>query len=118
MAGRPATSNLIHPERFEQERSNGAPSEVERIEVAAAERRALEAEARAAALDEKLKRTGEALVDANQELAQMPLLKHRLAEMYDRNAGLEAQVNSLLGSRSWRVTSFLRNLSHALKLQR
>jgi SAM-dependent methyltransferase len=70
-----------------------------------------ELEVREAELSERLRETGSALVDANQELAQMPVLKHRLAEMYDRTAGLEARVNTLLNSRSWRITGLLRRFS-------
>jgi DNA polymerase/3'-5' exonuclease PolX len=66
----------------------------------------------------KLGEVGAALIDANQELAQVPLLKHRLAEMYGQNAALEVQLNQLMGSRSWQVTGFLRRLSAVLKLQR
>jgi 2-polyprenyl-3-methyl-5-hydroxy-6-metoxy-1,4-benzoquinol methylase len=74
-----------------------------------------ELEVREAEALERLRETGSALVDANQELAQMPMLKHRLAEMYDRTAGLEGRVNTLLGSRSWRLTSFLRQLAATLR---
>jgi SAM-dependent methyltransferase len=65
-----------------------------------------------------LQEVGAALVDANQELAQLPLLKHRLAEMYERKDSLQARLDTVLGSRSWQITGFLRRLSAMLKLQR
>jgi len=92
----------------------------ERAEREAAETmRALrEAEAREAGLAERLRETSKALIDANQELAQGPLLKHRLAEMYDQKAGLEAKLQEVLHSRSWQTTEVLRRISRALKLPR
>jgi SAM-dependent methyltransferase len=85
---------------------------------AQAQRALQEAEAREAKLEKRLQETSAALIDANQELAQAPLLKHRLAEMYDQNAALKAHLEKVLDSRSWQVTGFLRKLSHMLKLQR
>lgn len=87
-------------------------------EAAEAQRALRQAEAREANLAERLRETGKALVDANQELAQAPLLKHRLAEMYDQKAGLEAKLQEVLHSRSWQTTEVLRRVSRALKLQR
>lgn len=89
---------------------SAARQELARLEAVLAER-----EAEAA---RRLREVGAALVDANQELAQLPLLKHRLAEMYEQNAALEGQLHGLLGSRSWQVTGFLRKLTATLKLQR
>lgn len=66
----------------------------------------------------RLRETGAALLDANQELAETPLLKHRLAELHRENAELEALRDSLLGSRSWRWTAWLRNFGAFLKLSR
>lgn len=83
-------------------------------EIARLEARLADQEAEAA---RKLGEVGAALVDANQELAQIALLKHRLAGMYEQNAALEGRLNKLMGSRSWQVTGFLRKLSAALKLQ-
>ena len=100
---------------------------VERLQERAelAERKADEAvralretEAREAGLSERLRETSKALIDANQELAQAPLLKHRLAEMYDQKAGLEAKLQEVLHSRSWQTTEVLRRISRALKLPR
>jgi hypothetical protein len=103
----PAPDNLEQPSN-----EAGDPRLVE------AERKLHEARARVANLSHQLQEANEALVDANQELAQAPLLKHRLAEMYDQNAALKGQLNDLVGSRSWQITGFLRRISHALKLQR
>lgn len=64
--------------------------------------------AREAALAKRLEKTGRALVDASQELAQMPLLKHRLAELHEEHAQLWARFNEIEGSRSWRTTAPLR----------
>lgn len=93
-------------------------TEAERKGEAHALRALREAEAREAKLEKRLRETSAALIDANQELAQSPLLKHRLAEMYDQNAALKAQLKVVFDSRSWQVTGFLRKLSHVLKLQR
>jgi hypothetical protein len=87
-------------------------------EAAEAGRARHEAEAREAKLAERLRETSKALVDANQELAQGPLLKHRLAEMYDHNAGLQAKLQEVLTSRSCQTTEVLRKVSRVLKLQR
>jgi 2-polyprenyl-3-methyl-5-hydroxy-6-metoxy-1,4-benzoquinol methylase len=63
----------------------------------------------------RLKDTGAALLEASQELAEAPLLKHRLAELYRENTELEAFRQSLLGSRSWRCTAPLRGLAAFLR---
>ena len=76
-----------------------------------------EAGEREAQLSERLKEAGSALIDANQELAQLPLLKHRLAEIYRESAAYQAELNQLLGSRSWRITGFLRKVSATFKPQ-
>jgi hypothetical protein len=82
-----------------------------------AERDLHDAEGRVAELSQQLREVNEALIDANQELAQLPLLKHRLAEMYDQNAALKGQLHDLIGSRSWQLTEFLRKINRALKRQ-
>jgi SAM-dependent methyltransferase len=69
-------------------------------------------------VSERLEKTAGALVSANQQLAEVPLLKHRLAEMYEQTASLRAQLDVLLSSRSWQITGFLRRLFAMLKLQR
>jgi 2-polyprenyl-3-methyl-5-hydroxy-6-metoxy-1,4-benzoquinol methylase len=58
--------------------------------------------------DARLRGVSKSLVDANQELAQIPLLKHRLAELNDEHAELWRRFNVLEGSRSWRMTGPLR----------
>jgi SAM-dependent methyltransferase len=70
-------------------------------ETAAAVEREVQAERR-------LQETATALLDANQELAQVPLLRHRLAELEQLHADLSAEYHALLGSKSWRVTAPLR----------
>ena len=87
-------------------------------EAAEALRALRQAETREVNLSERLRAASKALVDANQELAQAPLLKHRLAEMHDHNAGLQAKLQEVLHSRSWQTTEVLRKISRALKLQR
>jgi len=74
--------------------------------------------AREAAATERLRETAAALLDANQELAQIPLLRHRmevLQEQYDHVCELCVEMQ---GSTSWRVTAPLRRLSHALSRRR
>lgn len=105
-------------ERVDEAELRNGRGEAEAERALEAERRAAEAEARAEALSERLEKASTALVDANQELAQMPLLKHRLAETYELKASYEAQLNEVLGSRSWQLTGFLRRVSRMLKLQR
>ena len=107
----------VADEALEAQRWRELAEEAEH-KAAEAQRALHEAEAREANLAERLRETGKALVDANQELAQTPLLKHRLAEMYDQKAGLEAKLQEVLHSRSWQTTEVLRRISRALKLQR
>jgi ubiquinone/menaquinone biosynthesis C-methylase UbiE len=54
--------------------------------------------------------TSEALLQANRELPQVPLLKHRLAELEERHNELADRYHQLLSSRSWRITAPLRRL--------
>jgi SAM-dependent methyltransferase len=105
-------------ERVEAAETRSADAEAEATRALEAERRAAEAEARVASLVERLEQVNKSLIDANQELAQMPLLKHRLAEMHELKAALDAELEEVLGSRSWQATGFLRKASRALKLQR
>lgn len=63
----------------------------------------------------QFKDTGAALLEANQELAEAPLLKHRLAELYRENAELETFRHTLLTSRSWRWTRSLRSVGALFK---
>jgi 2-polyprenyl-3-methyl-5-hydroxy-6-metoxy-1,4-benzoquinol methylase len=82
--------------------------------VAAVERDArlalAQASEREADLGKRLEKTSRALLDANQELAQIPLLKHRLAELHEEHAHLWARFGEIEGSRSWRTTAPLRRL--------
>lgn len=71
---------------------------------------AAQATAREAATAKRLRETAAALLDANQELAQIPLLKHRLAELHEEHARLYERYNAIEGSRSWRLTDPLRRL--------
>lgn len=105
-------------QRVDEAETRGSEADAEAARALAAERRAAEAEAQAAALSERLEQVNKSLIDANQELAQMPLLKHRLAEMYELKASYEGQLNEVVSSRSWQATGFLRRFSRALKLQR
>ncbi len=65
-------------------------------------------EAQARLLEERLQETSRGLLESNQELAQVPLLKHRLAELHEEHAQLWGRFNELAGSRSWRLTAPLR----------
>lgn len=56
----------------------------------------------------QLEETSAALLDANQELAQIPLLRHRLAMIEEQHAKLSAEYHAVLGSTSWKVTAPLR----------
>jgi hypothetical protein len=69
-------------------------------------------------LSEQLRQASAALIDANQELAQTPVLKHRLAELHAEAASLRGQLDAVMGSRSWQATGFLRRLTAILGLQR
>ena len=72
---------------------------------------------REAAVVKRLRETAAALLDANQELAQIPQLKHRLAELHEEHAQLWARFNEIEGSRSWRLTAPLRRLWVVLGLR-
>lgn len=106
------------------EAAGKAREEVARVEAKLAEqeleaaRGLSELAAQEKLVSERLQKTAGALISANQELAEVPLLKHRLAEMYGQTASLQAQLDVLLSSRSWQVTGFLRRLFAMLKLQR
>jgi hypothetical protein len=56
----------------------------------------------------RLHETSAQLVDANQELAQIPLLRHKLATLEEQHAELAREYHALLGSTSWKVTKPLR----------
>jgi 2-polyprenyl-3-methyl-5-hydroxy-6-metoxy-1,4-benzoquinol methylase len=73
---------------------------------------------REAAVVKRLRETAAALLDANQELAQIPLLKHRLADLHEEHAQIWGRFNEIEGSRSWRLTAPLRRLWLVLGLRR
>jgi SAM-dependent methyltransferase len=56
----------------------------------------------------RLHETSAQLVDANQELAQIPLLRHKLATLEEQHAELSREYHALLESTSWKVTKPLR----------
>lgn len=56
----------------------------------------------------RLHETSAALADANQELAQIPLLRHKLAALEEQHAELSREYHALLESTSWKLTKPLR----------
>jgi ubiquinone/menaquinone biosynthesis C-methylase UbiE len=56
----------------------------------------------------RLHETSAQLVDANQELAQIPLLRHKLATLEEQHAELSREYHALLESTSWKLTKPLR----------
>jgi SAM-dependent methyltransferase len=116
-----ATITSIEERARRQQAEKDAELEAARGDVAAAAERfqALEREsqkllaqtqAEARHVEERLRETSKSLLESNQELAQVPLLKHRLAELHEEHAQLWGRYNELAGSRSWRITSPLRSL--------
>ncbi|MBA3866896.1 MAG: methyltransferase domain-containing protein [Solirubrobacterales bacterium] len=99
----------------EAARSAEARLDAQKLE---AERSRQEAAQRERQLSERLDEASAALVSANQELAQMPIVKHRLAELYAQKMNLETHLNGVVVSRSWRLTAFLRTMNAALRPQR
>ena len=73
---------------------------------------------REAAVVKRVREAAAALLDANQELAQIPQLKHRLAELHEEHSQLWTRFNEIEGSRSWRLTAPLRRLWVVLGLRR
>ena len=59
----------------------------------------------------RLQDTSNALLEANQELAQIPLLRHRLASLEERHGELSERYAEVLDSTSWRITAPLRRRS-------
>lgn len=57
---------------------------------------------------QRLNEASVALVDANQELAQIPLLHHKLATLIEQHTELSEEYHALLESTSWKVTKPLR----------
>lgn len=56
----------------------------------------------------RLEETASALLDANQELSQIPVLRHRLEALEALHAEISERYHEMLGSTSWKITSPLR----------
>jgi hypothetical protein len=59
----------------------------------------------------RLQDTSDALLEANQKLAQIPLLQHRLASLEEKYGDLSERHARVLDSTSWRITAPLRRRS-------
>ena len=78
-----------------------------------------QAAGRASEVHEALVETSEALYAANQELAKLPLLQHRLAETEAREQALLEETRQIYeNSRSWRLTRPVRYLTRLLQSRR
>jgi 2-polyprenyl-3-methyl-5-hydroxy-6-metoxy-1,4-benzoquinol methylase len=73
-----------------------------------ARKEAKEAFERGNVTNARLHDTSLQLVDANQELAQIPLLRHKLATLEEQHAELSREYHALLESTSWKLTKPLR----------
>jgi SAM-dependent methyltransferase len=80
-----------------------------------ARRLAAEAAGREAELRERLDKTSTALHEANQALAEVPVLRHRAAQAQGETEALRAVY---AGSRSWRLTAPLRRLARIARARR
>jgi len=85
-------------------------------------RRLAEAERGLADVSARLRDTSTALLEANQELARIPVLESRLEELRAATARLEdelerarAKTRALEGSRSWRLLAPLRRLRASVR---
>jgi SAM-dependent methyltransferase len=56
----------------------------------------------------QLVETSESLLAANRELAQVPVLEHRLATLEELHRVIATRYNEMLGSTSWKITAPLR----------
>jgi len=65
---------------------------------------------REAAIQRRLVEAETALLEANQELAQLPVLRHSLSELQQVHADLSERYHAILGSTSWRLTEPLRRI--------
>lgn len=79
-----------------------------RASAEGARKEAKEAFERGNATNARLHDTSLQLVDANQELAQIPLLRHKLATLEEQHAELSHEYHALLESTSWKLTKPLR----------
>ena len=58
----------------------------------------------------QLEDTATSLLNANQELAQIPVLRHRLATLEELHGEIADRYHEMLGSTSWRITAPLRRI--------
>jgi SAM-dependent methyltransferase len=70
--------------------------------------REMQAGEREQAAKAQLVDTSESLLQANRELAQVPVLEHRLATLEEVHRVIATRYNEMLGSTSWRITAPLR----------
>jgi ubiquinone/menaquinone biosynthesis C-methylase UbiE len=75
------------------------------LEFNARETQAVEREMKAG---QKLQETSEALLAANRELAQVPVLQYRLESLEELHNDIAQRYNEMLGSTSWKITAPLR----------
>ncbi len=68
----------------------------------------LEVHSREIKADQMIKETSEALLQANRELAQVPVLQHRLESLEELHRDLSERHHELLNSTSWKITAPLR----------
>jgi SAM-dependent methyltransferase len=68
----------------------------------------LQAVEREQAAKAQLVDTSESLLQANRELAQVPVLEHRMASLEELHNNIAARYNELLESTSWKITAPLR----------
>lgn len=63
---------------------------------------------------ERLQDTSRALLDAEQALAQIPLMQSRVQEQLEENRQLLSRLNALEGSLTWRMTEPVRRIKRRL----
>jgi SAM-dependent methyltransferase len=78
------------------------------LEANGREMRAIEREQKAG---QRLQQTSEALLEANRELAHVPVLRYRLESLEELHNDLAQRYHELLDSTSWKVTAPLRRRS-------
>jgi 2-polyprenyl-3-methyl-5-hydroxy-6-metoxy-1,4-benzoquinol methylase len=74
--------------------------------------------ARESAATERLREASAALLEANQELAQLPLLRHRMEVLQEEHEHVCALFAEVQSSTSWRLTAPLRRLALVLSARR
>jgi ubiquinone/menaquinone biosynthesis C-methylase UbiE len=80
-----------------------------------AHRAVAQAMAREQAVSQRLEQANAALLEAQQELAKVPVLEHRLQEQIEDTNHQHAKVAALEGSITWRITAPLRRLLRRFK---